>query len=457
MGVKPLREYFGRSLALLAVLVFVVVPSFALADAYNTGVYNSGAYSGSATPSSVATSSVASTSATVAWSTGLAASSQVFYGPSNALGLQTAEADTSTRVTSHSVSLSSLNPCTTYYFRAQGTTASFVTSTSSVLSFTTLGCSASSSVVAQQQADAPTSATTTVALTNTADSSVTLTVPGAAIGTTTTFQIKKLDPAFFTNITAPSGLTPTLTHLYNLEAVTATNTVTHTFSTPLIVSMQYAASEITGLVEALLQIQRYDGSSWTPLTGCTVDTSAKTVTCTTDQFSDFALFGTPTPPVTPMSSTSNGSGGNPLLGYISDGHGHFYLPGSKSASSTEPTTSGMSDATGMIPQLQAQLASLVAQLAALQGTTIFTRNLKVGDTGTDVKLLQQFLNTHGFIIASTGSGSPGHETTRFGALTRKALIHFQEAHASDILTPAGLIKGTGYFGAATRNFIVNHP
>ena len=390
--------------------------------------------------SNVANSSVTASSATITWTSGLAASSQVFYGPSGAFGLQTAETNTSPRVTSHSVTLSSLNACTTYYFEAQGTTGTLVTSTSSVSSFTTLGCSASSGVIAQQQGDAPISATTTVALTNAASSSVTLTVPGAAIGTTTTFQIKRLDPAFFSGVAAPVGLTPALTHLYNLEAVTATNTVTHTFTTPLTVSMQYLASEIGGLVESSLQIQRWDGSTWTPLTACSVNSPAKTVTCTTTHFSDFALFGASTPAVTPAHSTSsNGSNGNPLFGYVSDGHGHFSLPGSQHAPPALATSSVQT--TSSTPSAS---------------THLFTRNLKVGDTGADVKLLQQFLNTHGFIIASTGSGSPSHETTRFGALTRKALIRFQEAHASDILTPAGLTKGTGYFGAATRSYITTY-
>ena len=80
----------------------------------------------------------------------------------------------------------------------------------------------------------------------------------------------------------------------------------------------------------------------------------------------------------------------------------------------------------------------------------FSRDLEAGMEGEDVRALQRFLNQQGFTIApagldSTGSpraGSPGNETTRFGALTRAALIRFQEAHG---ITPAA-----GYLGVKTR-------
>ncbi len=79
----------------------------------------------------------------------------------------------------------------------------------------------------------------------------------------------------------------------------------------------------------------------------------------------------------------------------------------------------------------------------------FTRNLGVGSVGADVKALQQFLNSQGFIVYPTGSGSPGKETMYFGSGTALALAKFQEKYSSTILTPNGLNKGTGFFGPAT--------
>lgn len=71
-----------------------------------------------------------------------------------------------------------------------------------------------------------------------------------------------------------------------------------------------------------------------------------------------------------------------------------------------------------------------------------TRNLKVGSTGADVKALQKFLNTHGVVVALSGIGSPGNESTYFGLATKKALIVYQKSK--------GINPTTGYFGPLTR-------
>jgi len=78
----------------------------------------------------------------------------------------------------------------------------------------------------------------------------------------------------------------------------------------------------------------------------------------------------------------------------------------------------------------------------------FTRNLTINSVGLDVKILQQYLNSKGFTIANTDSGSRGNETTYFGALTRAALARFQKAN--NISPPIG------YFGPITKTFINNH-
>jgi hypothetical protein len=68
--------------------------------------------------------------------------------------------------------------------------------------------------------------------------------------------------------------------------------------------------------------------------------------------------------------------------------------------------------------------------------------MTVGSEGAEVKKLQQFLYDKGLY-------KEGKITGYFGALTKKAVINFQNAHFNEILKPAGLLKATGYVGMAT--------
>jgi peptidoglycan hydrolase-like protein with peptidoglycan-binding domain len=109
----------------------------------------------------------------------------------------------------------------------------------------------------------------------------------------------------------------------------------------------------------------------------------------------------------------------------------------------------------LIQQLLAQINSLKAQIAKLQsqGSAVIQQscvqinnNLYFGmSNNNDVKCLQQFLKNQGTAIYPEGL-----ITGNFGSLTTAAVIRFQEKYASDILTPVGLSKGSGYVGSQTR-------
>lgn len=106
-------------------------------------------------------------------------------------------------------------------------------------------------------------------------------------------------------------------------------------------------------------------------------------------------------------------------------------------------------------------ASIIAKVkASLEGTvkagsvtssavSAFKSDLDIGALGADVKALQQYLNAHGAPVASSGAGSPGSETTKFGSLTKAALAKFQKAN--------GITPSAGYFGPKTRAYIEAHP
>jgi peptidoglycan hydrolase-like protein with peptidoglycan-binding domain len=82
---------------------------------------------------------------------------------------------------------------------------------------------------------------------------------------------------------------------------------------------------------------------------------------------------------------------------------------------------------------------------------VFTRSLSQGSTGIDVQKLQMLLNSDVVSqVAASGPGSRGNETQYFGPATKNAVVQFQQKHAAQILTPAGLVSGTGFVGALTR-------
>jgi len=147
------------------------------------------------------------------------------------------------------------------------------------------------------------------------------------------------------------------------------------------------------------------------------------------------------------------------------------IPTSTPTSSTAtPTTTPQTtvDNSYQISQLQNQISQLLAQINQLksqlqtvqpgQNTSIntannannnieegwcysFTKNLKYGDSGNDVKSLQTVLQKEGVYSGKIGGN--------FGALTQNAVTKFQNKY----LVSSGLVRGTGFVGAQTLNKI----
>ncbi len=84
---------------------------------------------------------------------------------------------------------------------------------------------------------------------------------------------------------------------------------------------------------------------------------------------------------------------------------------------------------------------------AVSASASLIRGLGLGSTGADVKLLQQILNGESSTqVASSGAGSAGQETTKFGPATEAAVKKFQVKYG---ITKPGS-SGYGYVGPATR-------
>lgn len=184
-----------------------------------------------------------------------------------------------------------------------------------------------------------------------------------------------------------------------------------------------------------------------------------TITCTGSESSvSFTSNAGETITFTPSStacsdSTSSGSGGGNGAPAGGGGGGASVIVAPIAVGTSKSATTAQSSSA--VAALQAQLNALLAQIAMLKGGPAmamigsFAKDLQIGSTGADAKSLQMYLNGHGYMVASSGAGSPGNETMKFGGATKAALIKFQKA--------VGISPASGYFGPKTRAYVAAHP
>jgi peptidoglycan hydrolase-like protein with peptidoglycan-binding domain len=102
-----------------------------------------------------------------------------------------------------------------------------------------------------------------------------------------------------------------------------------------------------------------------------------------------------------------------------------------------------------IIELQTQIAALQEELKSMNPTIgwchDFNINLRVGDEGTEVKALQLALGKDGDLVYDKNTNGI------FDEYCASSVVAFQEKYKSEILTPLGLMHGTGYIGIATRS------
>ncbi len=401
----------SQSLTLKAISCYANGNSPAVANhVYTINLYSGGGSGGGGgatmTVPSLSNISIApdTTSAIVSWTTNITATSRVEYGLTSNLGQNVTLSSYSA---AHSITITGLTPATTYYYIIKSVSSDGGMGYTTTKTFTTL---AEKQLVAGSgtvggSGGIVTGTTETGAIAK-------VTVPAGAVTSDTSFTVTPLGTAGAGVGNPPTGSFMVGNYVYSFSATSGGINVT-SFSSPVTLTFVYTDSQVSGLDEATLKVNYWDGTKWVELV-TTVDSISNTLTVSVTHFTNFAIFG---------------------------------------QKATVTTTSNAQ----LIAQLQAQLAQLQAlllQLLAAQGGTTsaivgipstftFTKYLYVGKTGIDVKYLQIVLNSDSTTkVALTGAGSPGKETTVFGNATKAALIKFQAKY--------GITGGTGATGPLTR-------
>ena len=230
-------------------------------------------------------SSPSSDSGSVTWTTDPASSSQVEYGLTEYFGAATSETDTSTRVTSHSTTVASLQACARYHYRVLSADSDGNKGISTRRTFYTSGCLASS---VEGGTDSYTETTGgSIELTND-QSTVTLLAPDGYYSEGATIQINILDSDDVPS--APSGTSLVSGNFYNLLAVSDSDTVITSFDEPVIFTIDYGSDAQSSYNEDTLDVYKYTGSAWEDQ-NCTLDTVNNTITCSLEGFSIYGIFG----------------------------------------------------------------------------------------------------------------------------------------------------------------------
>lgn len=414
-------------------LVAFGFPQASFADtAYGAGSYGSGSYGGVQAPvlSSIASGTPGQTSVTIAWTTDKNANSRADLGLTTSYGTASSSAPS---VTSHTLTYTGLAASTLYHFTVTSTDSFGKASTSTDQTFTTASVPDTTPPVISSITSAPgsTNATITWSTNEAANSQV-------GYGTTAAY-----------------GATTTL-------------------DATLVISHSVSLSALLPETTYHFRIRTADGSGNASFSSDQLFTTLVAITTPSlpTHFSGSSARSTFVPTGSMVSSTVfvrnldlKSAGGDVVSlqqfliqnGYLTVGNDTGYFGAlTQAALARFQAARGISPAVGYFgPVTRAAIASpgttttAPAQSAPVVTSGIFTRDLRGGTTGEDVRALQQWLNAHSYAVAASGPGAPGSETTKFGFATQAALARFQAAQG---ITPAA-----GYFGAKTRAYIQSNP
>jgi lysophospholipase L1-like esterase/uncharacterized OsmC-like protein len=400
-------------------------------------------------------SSSDTTTITLSWDTDEAASTQIEYGTTISYGSSTVEEDTSPRVTSHDQTITGLTSCTTYHIRAVSEDAAGNIGYSSDIEVTTTGCDTTDPVISNTSSS---SDTTTITLSWDTDEAASTQIE---YGTTISYGSSTVEEDTSPRVTSHdqtiTGLTSCTT--YHIRAVSEDAAGNIGYSSDIEVTTTGCSSSGPGVTS----ISSSPSSSGAVITWVTDEVASSQVEYGTTLSYGSLTAETDTSPRVLNHSVS--------LSFLTSCTTYNFRIITKNSSLDTTTTSnntfttsgcvishsqGFSSATNKSTQAENTLEVVKNKAPNDIPNNVppspnvvapnLLRRLALGDRGEDVRSLQKFLNSIGFILDTTGGvGSPGHETSIFADKTNNAIKRFQAAE--------GLIAD-GIVGPLTRKAIL---
>ena len=187
-----------------------------------------------------------------------------------------------------SVTLPTVLTCTTYHYQVGLTDVYENTATTSDSSFKTPECAANAAAI---------TSTTTAIDVNSGGSislnAINIDVPSGytSVATTTHFEATEISSStVISTFGSPSTYT-LASPVYQLASLVSATSTISSFNKPLRVTFSYDQASVNQFDPSSFVIYTNDDGNWQALNNCAVDTTARTVSCDTNHFSVFSLFG----------------------------------------------------------------------------------------------------------------------------------------------------------------------
>jgi hypothetical protein len=200
--------------------------------------------------------------------------------------------------------------------------------------------------------------------------------------------------------------------VFDVKAIIDSNTILDSFDHPVTINYTYSDGDVAGLDESTFWLYHYHDGAWDALDACDIDTSANTISCTTPNFSIFSLFGKPL-----AQTSTNRTQSNP-----------------RKFGCKDPEASNYNYFVSHDQSLCTYAKTLPAATAIMSASSV--RDLTVGMSGEDVRMLQTLLMGKGYAIPAGATGYFAHQT-------KAALSAYQK--------DTGVKPSIGYFGSITRS------